>query len=714
MKRLVLLIGVLFLAACRRGGLPPPSGSTPVILISVDTLRSDHLPVYGYRGVATPSIDRLRADSILFAHAYSHVPLTLPSHATMLTGRLPADNGIRDNLGFTLDPGVVTLPSLLKRHGYATGGAVSSFVLHSETGISRGFDFYDDNVSIDVHSLGRSQRPGGETIRIAENWIGPRAKEPFFFFLHLYEPHAPYEPPERYRSRYPSPYDGEVAYADELVGGFLDFLRKTGVYDRALILFVSDHGEGLGDHGEDEHGIFVYRESIQVPMLVKLPSKAQAGLTVADPVGLIDLFPTVAAETTTDVASLRLPGVSLLDRLRHPLERRIYSETFYPRLYFGWSDLHSLIDGQKHFIDAPAAELYDVATDPAERRNVLTDERRAYNAMRTEIVPYEKELTAPKIDPEAAKRLASLGYLGTANTAGSNEKLPDPKDRLPTVANLKTALLAFQQQDYARADALLRPLLAANPRMPYAWHVEARALAALGRLPGALEAGKRALALAPSASDIAIDVAEIALQLGDNDDARRHAELALHDVPSRAHELLARIALARQDVHTARAEAEAAVALSTDRAVSFVTLARVQRATSDNRSAITSLQNAIAAAQARHEKPVINAYALLGDSYARLDRMAEAEKALRSEIGLYPKNPEPYKDLILLYVSAGQPERATSVIFDLEHAAPQPSSYVAIVGALETVGDRRGARYWALRGLHAFPHDALLARLARD
>ncbi|HEX7422049.1 MAG TPA: sulfatase-like hydrolase/transferase, partial [Thermoanaerobaculia bacterium] len=196
------IVVALLIAGCRHPASVAPSNQTPVILISVDTLRSDHLPAYGYRAVQTPHIDRFRADSILFDHAYSHVPLTLPSHATMLTGRLPADTGIRDNLGFQLSGNVITLASLLKRNGYETGAAVSAFVLHSETGISRGFDFYDDNVDIDLHSMSRSQRDGAETIRRAENWIKPRAAKPFFFFLHLYEPHMPYEPPPPFPQTY--------------------------------------------------------------------------------------------------------------------------------------------------------------------------------------------------------------------------------------------------------------------------------------------------------------------------------------------------------------------------------------------------------------------------------------------------------------------------------------------------------------------------------
>jgi arylsulfatase A-like enzyme/Flp pilus assembly protein TadD len=707
-RKSVIVLFVL-VAGCGKNASVASSNHTPVILISVDTLRSDHLPAYGYRGVETPNIDRFCRDAILFEHAYSHVPLTLPSHATMLTGRLPADTGIRDNLGFTLDEKVATLPELLKRNGYDTGAAVSAFVLHRETGISRGFDFYDDNIEIDAHSLSRSQRDGSRTIAIAENWIKPRKERPFLFFLHLYEPHSPYEPPERFR-KYASLYDGEIAYVDEILGGFFEFLKQNRVYDKALIIFVSDHGEGLGDHGEQEHGILLYREEIQVPLLVKLPGNAMSGRSVAVPVQLIDLVPTIANQTRTDVASLKLPGQSLLSvtAVRH-----IYSETYYPRFYFGWSDLHSLIDSDHHYIRAPSQELYDVVHDPAERHNVASDDRRTLNARREEIASFIHGPTQPTFDAESAKKIASLGYLGTANASAEEGPLPDPKDRLPTVANLKNAMLAFEQKQFADADRLLRPLLRENPRMPYAWNVEAKALVALGRLPEALEAAKTALRLAPGANDIAIEVAEIALQLGRFDEARQHAELARRDMPERSGELLARIALAKGDLRTALANATHATEFKNNRDVSFVTLGNVQRAMKDYPASIVSFDKALAAARGTGAKPIINTYAWRGDSLARRDRTPEAENAFREEIALYPSNPEPYRYLILLYASEGKPQDAARVVYELERAAPVPSSYVAIASALDTIGDKQGARFWQTRGLRAFPGDATLRRLSK-
>ena len=214
---------LLLLAACggeRAAALPP------VILISIDTLRADHLPAYGYRGVETPNIDAFRDDAILYQNAYSHAPLTLPSHATMLTGTYPAENGIRDNLGFTLREDIPTIAELLKKKGYATGAAVSTFVLRRETGIARGFDFYDDNLELgtELHNLGALQRKGTETTRAAITWVAENVSRPFFLMLHLYEPHTPYQPPEPHRSRYSSsPYDGEIAASDEILGGFFQF-----------------------------------------------------------------------------------------------------------------------------------------------------------------------------------------------------------------------------------------------------------------------------------------------------------------------------------------------------------------------------------------------------------------------------------------------------------------------------------------------------------
>src|SRR4029077_2191380 len=282
MKRVALaLLASIVFAGCHRDATPRPSRSTPVFLISVDTLRSDHLPAYGYRGVQTPNLDALRRDSILYERAYSQCPMTLPSHVTILTGLLPTEHGVRNNLGYRFDGSKFpTLQKTLREHGYHTGAAVSSYVLRSETGISDGFDFYDDAIPIAASgAISEHRRPGFETLKVAKSWISDNAQRPFFFFFHIYETHAPYDPS----------YDGEIAKSDAIVGGLIQHLKSLGIYDRALIVFLSDHGEGLWQHGEDQHGILLYREALQVPMFMKLPGSLNHCFPIPAPYALADV-----------------------------------------------------------------------------------------------------------------------------------------------------------------------------------------------------------------------------------------------------------------------------------------------------------------------------------------------------------------------------------------------------------------------------------------
>src|SRR6516225_6598295 len=269
----------------------PVSG--PIIVISVDTLRADHLPAYGYTKVKTPAIDALAADGTVFERAYSHAPQTLPAHAALLSGRLPFETGVRDNVGFSVKPEERLLPQMLRERGFTTGGVVSAYVLRKETGIGQGFDFFDGEMppSAPELSIGQVQRDGGASEQIAEHWLDSIGTSRAFLFLHLYEPHKPYTPPERFAAY--APYDGEIAYADEIVGRLVKYLKTHQLYDRSTIVLLSDHGEGLGDHGEQEHGLFVYDEAIHVPLIIKQESNVGAGRRVSDPVQHIDLVPTI-------------------------------------------------------------------------------------------------------------------------------------------------------------------------------------------------------------------------------------------------------------------------------------------------------------------------------------------------------------------------------------------------------------------------------------
>jgi arylsulfatase A-like enzyme/tetratricopeptide (TPR) repeat protein len=486
----------------------------PVVLISVDTLRADHLPAYGYKGVATPSLDALRRDSVLFANAYTHVPLTLPSHAALLTGLLPPQNGVRDNYGYTLPPGIETLAELLKAARYATGAAVSSAILSKESGLNRGFDFYDDTLDAgsapgagrpnrdaaavlgDHGALLRVSRDGARTAEALNGWVaGLPRKQPFFAFLHLYEPHAPCNPPEPYKSRYPLPYDAEIARADEIVGTFLDGLRRSGSYDRALIVFLSDHGEGLSDHGEREHGVFLYREAIRVPLFLKLPGNARAGETVAAPVALMDVVPTVVrvAGLTPPAGRPGLPLTDFLEKSPGPV-RRIYSETLYPRLRLGWSDLASLVDDRYHYIEAPRPELYDMTADPGEKRDLSGGLPPAFRSMRAELAATDRHYEMPGgSDPEYARKLVALGYLSATSSLAKAADLPDPKDRVGDLdASLQFGRLLSEGKD-AELIRACRAFVDKNPGVLDVWRMMADALARTGRRQDAIAALKEGI-----------------------------------------------------------------------------------------------------------------------------------------------------------------------------------------------------------------------------
>lgn len=704
--RRVLIALALLVVACQRD-IPRGSSRIPIFIISIDTLRSDHLPAYGYQGIKTPSIDALRADSILFESAYSHCPLTLPSHATILTGKLPADTGIRDNVGFRLDSSVLTLPEILKKNGYATGAAVSSFVMRRESGIHRGFDVYDDEVEAEKPNvvIGRIQRDGGETVEVAKKWISGQKDKPLFFMLHLYEPHTPYEPS----------YDADIVRADEILGNFFRFLDEADLYDDSLIILLSDHGEGLNEHGEEEHGIFLYREALQVPLLMKLPGGSRRGESIADPVQLSDVFPTVLEQAGLEVPSLASGAVPLQHFLegKAPKRRSVYSETYYPRFHFGWSDLHSLSDGAYHYIHAPRAELFDLASDFVEKRNVVADRRRVYAAMRRAIEPLIEAADAPaSIDPEEASKLAALGYLGSRASVGAGEELPDPKDRIGEFARIRTAFTYFHKKNYGQALTEIDSILQSNQRILDLWDLKSRSLAGLGRTEEAIEAAKAGLRLHPNASHLAELVANLSLEIGRFDEAQKHAELIVENEPGHAHEILARVWMKRGEIDKAEKEARLAVDVNRDQVAALIVLGRVAIERGEFEAALARFDEAAKVARQKKRTGVTNLNFFRGDALARLGRSREAEAAFREEIRLFPEGPNAYANLMLLLVTEGRAEEATKLIYELLEAAPTPPSYVAVIQTLKTVGDDRGARFWMRKALQRFPNDSRLRKLA--
>src|SRR5262245_45775186 len=456
--RFVALCLPPLLAASCSGSSAPRHIGAPLVIVSIDTLRADHLPVYGYSAGVTPNLDRFRRDAILFENAVTHAPLTLPAHASLFTGRLPFEHGVRDNLGYRLDAAAhPTLAARLRQRGYACGGFVSAHVLRGDTGIGHGFEVYDDRIAAAVGSsaLGSAQRGGDETLARALDWLAGRRDQPFFLFFHTYEPHAPWQPPEPHKSRHPHPYDGEIARSDEIVGMLLDALRRQGLYDRAVVVVLSDHGEGLGEHGEEEHGVLLYRWAVHVPLLLKLPGSERAGTSSRAPVALVDLAPTLLAVLDLPPDD-SLPGRSLF---APPESRRLYAETYYPRIHLGWSELRSLLDERYQYIEGSRRELFDVRADPRQLTNQLESHDQVARVFQKELAAIPAELRRPApIGAGELEALAALGYLGGAVEPAAGP-LPDPRTSLPILAEVKAAFgLAAAGRDAEAVDAFRRLL----------------------------------------------------------------------------------------------------------------------------------------------------------------------------------------------------------------------------------------------------------------
>lgn len=691
-RSLILGAGCVFaIAGCRRAPAPAVFPRSPIVLVSIDTLRSDRLPAYGYARVATPALDRFRRESILFENAWSPCPMTLPSHLTMLTGLLPPEHGVRNNVGFRFDGTAhAHLPGVLRAAGYATGAAVSSFVLRGETGLAGLFDAYED--SLDPRrgeGFADQQRPGSVTVGFAKAWLDAHRSQPFFYFLHVYEPHVPWDPPEPFRSRYGATYDGEVAAADAVVGELLDHLRATGLYDRALVVVTSDHGEGLGEHGEEQHSILLYREVLQVPLLVKLPGGARAGALVREPVQLADLATTLA--TAVGVAFPPAGGSATSGRslLANGPPRALYAETLYPRLHLGWSDLRSLVDGRWHYLHGPRPELYDLARDPGETQDLAPRQPREVARLQTALARIPRGPSLPQgVDPAAAERLAALGYVGTVRDRGEGAALPNPREMLPQLARMSEGFRLADLRRHDEAVAVLAEVARAQPA-----NVEARirlgeSLLELGRAGEAAAAFEEALAGGMDLPDVVVQLGYARLRESRLDAAGAAADRALSSLPAQAHELRARIALARGRLDKAEAEAQAAASVRNPQPASLLVAAQVRVARGDAPGALVRLDEAARRARALGIDEVRNLAAQRGDVLARLGRLAEAEAAYRREIASFPGNLVAQANLAALLFAEGRRSDAVAVLQAMVEANPGPRSRQIAAAALRAVGAR--------------------------
>ncbi len=480
-----------------------PVQRTGILLITLDTTRADRLGCYGYEPIATPNLDRLAMEGVLFEQALSTVPVTLPAHSTLFTGQYPAVHGVRYNGMFKLGEGSVTVAEILGEAGWETAGMPAAYPLKTSTGVGQGFQLYRDlfEEKPDADFGPEGERKAGEITDQAIEWLDRRNNaQPFFLWLHYWDPHIPYSPPFPYSATYRQrPYDGEIAYMDQEIGRLLEYLREEGLYDRILILVIGDHGEGRFDHGEKMHANLVYQSTMAVPLIALAPDSRE-GTRILEPVSQVDIAPTILDYAGLEPAS-QMQGISLRGALRgrEPQPRSLYFEALSGSLSFGWSPLEGVRRGRWKYIRSSVDELYDLAEDPGElsdlqgtQSGMTADMRDELDRMLTDWAarPDSAETTAVPLDREELEMLASLGYVGGTVSKDSRGGI-NPRDLIHLDSTIHLARAAHQAGQYGESYRLWELVLDEDPDNRHALNLAVIAATHLALFDRAEELGRR-------------------------------------------------------------------------------------------------------------------------------------------------------------------------------------------------------------------------------
>jgi arylsulfatase A-like enzyme/Flp pilus assembly protein TadD len=645
MRRASILCFFLLLPALAAAVTDPPN----VILITLDTVRADRMGFLGSKLGLTPQLDLLASQSVVFENAYSQAPITPVSHATILTGTFPQYHGIR-NFGDRLPPSVPFLPEILHAQGYHTGAFVGSIILDPKNGFAsgfeRGFDVY--NAGFHRQKTGERreasmQRRGEVTLGFVLEWFGQRKKGPFFLWFHLWDAHDPYNPPEPFRSRFPSqPYNGGVAYVDATVGKLLDYLRTQGLYDNTLIAVAADHGESLGDHGELTHSIFLYDATIHVPLLVKLPGNRLANQRVKATASLVDLAPTLL-DALGQTPPPAMQGHSLLPLIGnpHPGNRPSFATGDHSERSFGWSALSSLRVGNQLYVRAPTPELYDLAADPGAKTNLYPSNHTAAVRLAIQIENFVKRMStgAPQalqdgLDDKSREKLAALGYVASGET-GSPKGI-DPKDRIDVANDMHDASLAIEEGKEASVIPLLLRVVAKDPQIQAAQYYLGIAYSRKGNFSKAIPPLRKAVELRPDALMAQYELAICLYETGDLNTAAAHFEILVENRPEWSD---ARYSLASIYARTGRPEEAAKDLLvvlegEPDHYRANLLLGRMLFLNGSFAEALPYLEKAAAVQTDSSE-----AHSFLADEYEKLDRTDDAarERAEAARLKTLPR-----------------------------------------------------------------------------
>lgn len=645
------LFCVVWLAASAFAAAPARTAAPPnVILVTLDTVRADRMGFLGSSRNLTPHLDALARQSVVFTRAYSQVPLTTASHATILTGTYPQFHKVND-FGIPLAADLPYAPDLLRARGYRTAAFVGSLILDpaakSAPGFDRGFETYDAGFHRRRPGENRYQaieRRGQVVVAHALAWLNQHPRGPFFLWVHLYDAHDPYDPPEPFKTRYAAaPYDGEIAYVDAAVGRLLTQLRVRRLYENSVIAVMSDHGEALGEHGELTHGVFLYDETIHVPLLLKLPHEASAGERIDRRVGLVDVLPTLLQAVGISVPN-DIQGESMLPLMKPPRpdivakqapappERPAYAESDYPHRTFGWSSLRSLRAGKYLFIDAPRRELYDQVADPQAQHNLSPSSTAVADTLASQLEAFRqktsssREAPKPNMDADLQEKLAALGYVASDNNStlpGVKESGADPKDKIEIVNSLHRAELLEENLQFAEAVPLLEQAIAQESDIAIAYLKLGTALSILKNYPKAVPVLRKAVELRPDLTTPRFQLGSALFETGDFEGAATQFESVLARFPEWAE---ARFSLGTAYARLGRMpdairEYEKVIASRPNHYGAHLLLGRALALTGNPQAALPNLTKA---SDLQPDSP--EPHAFLADAYAQLGREQDAQR----------------------------------------------------------------------------------------
>jgi arylsulfatase A-like enzyme/Flp pilus assembly protein TadD len=641
--RILIFFLLLVATAFARESVTTKSRQPDVFLITIDTLRADHVHCYGYDKLETPALDALAHEGIRFNQAFTPSPITNTSHASILTGLLPASHGVTD-FAVPLSMAHPTVAELLKAHGYRTGAFIGAVILDSKTlapGFDRGFDFYDNfpGHSSTKSRWGRLERRGMDVAEHAENWLTKHPAGPHFVWVHLFDPHDPYEPPLPYSQIYKDRlYDGEIAYADSALANFIIYLRKHGWYENSLIVVVGDHGEGLGEHHEDTHGIFLYDSTTHVPLILKLPGgNAGKSKVVEAQVRTTDILPTVL-ELTRVTAPAKLDGESLrpyfAGTVSEATERLAFGETDYP-LRFGWAPLRSVRTQGRKFIEAPRPEFYDLHTDAAELNNQYEPWNAQVKSLRGMLAERRAKAPPPASPSQAVvgqgtiDELKALGYLGRADVGSATNVpepslLPDPKDKIEEQNLLHLAMIASEDDRAADARSSLEKVLQLDPKSPTALRQLGELELRGGDYRKSVQHLKAAMEVRPDDATAAFYEGQALEKTHDLAGARDALEASLKLMPGQleARLLLGEVYLGLKNPKAAEDQFEASLLLQSNSIEAQLGVAKAQIAEANFNEAVKQLEP-LSKSQSRNAR----VFELLARAYAGLGKKGEAQQA---------------------------------------------------------------------------------------